>query len=260
MAAPIGNYPPYGYPGSYGQAPAYYPGMQQSYNAGNWGASPYAGNYADANYSGYGGYQGPEYAPPSFSLFPPDMDTSVNNQFYNAVVDPNLQQLQDVPSYAPNASSPQEFYDTTIAPSVDDATQIYNTMDGDGAGSANDDMTSFQSGLDSTTQGASETYNQNAPEANNRKALQILTANDDEALKKIDTMGKHDGADHKISSRDLEAAINQYPDQFTDEQKWAIKWMYQDHGALWDWINGHDSKATFDEIHDAMNSDDLGNH
>jgi hypothetical protein len=252
MAGPIGNYP---YSGGYGQSGYYSQGMPP-YNAYNTWAS--ASPYGDYSGFGYGGGQG-YYAPPSFSLFPSDMDTS-NNQFYDAVVDPNLGPVPNAPPYTPNASSPQDFYDTVIDPSVHDAKHIYDTMDGDGTGSTSDDMASFNDSMDNMTQGISDTYNQHAPEANNRRALEILTANDDEALKKIDTMGKHDGADHKISSKDLQAALEKYHDQFTDEQKWAIQWMYQDHGALWDWINGRDSKATFDEIHDALNSDDLGNH
>jgi hypothetical protein len=252
MAVPMGGY-----------ASNYYHYYQPSYGSySSWGTSGSYGNpYGGTGYSGYYGSSNPEFYPQSFPLFA-GMNTDANNQFYDSVIAPNMTPITDVPTYAPHADSPTEFYNTMIGPAVQDANQIYNNWEkGPTETSSNsDEMNYFKNNIDHITSEASSVYNQQAPEQNNKKALDILTANDNEVLKKIDTMGKHDGADNKISSRDLQAAIEKYPDQFTEEQLLAIKWMYQDHGALWDLINGRDSKATFDEIHEAKNSGELGNH
>jgi hypothetical protein len=141
MAGSIGNYPSYGYPGYYGQGASSYPG--------------YTANPGTLS-SPYGSGQG--YDSASFALLPGNMSGSVNDQFYNVVVDPNLDPIQNVPSYTPNAGNPDEFYNTVIGPSVQQSDQIYDSLGGNYNGLNSDDMLSFSSGLDQITGGASETY------------------------------------------------------------------------------------------------------
>ena len=91
-----------------------------------------------------------------------------------------------------------------------------------------------------------------ADQASVNKAIDVLSANDNSGLRKIDnaTGGNPDGI---INWGDIQGALRDTSGKFTAEEKQAIITLYggtdgNGNGSAYDAANGKDSKATYDEI------------